>query len=594
MQIQPPTQPDLAFRSSDWMQQFVNREHDQLCKRFLQIIDQLNTMQFTAVDPQAQHYIDSFIKSFLAIFTEQDFVISEQYAHRLIASNHVLMNLVAISGFRTTDAHLAIVMPQQNNLIKVLTLFNARCLTKMDRKVIFDLNPRAASIWYSHYACAYYGALQCKVGYENLREHFAFQHPQLEIPEQIQEAYFGSTYAGDNLDQLVKPIVNSTVRKGLAHLPPIINTPDKKKVALISGLWNPRTSVCRNYMEFIKALKGHYHLTLINLNDQANTDTSLFDDVRNVSRTNTGLDVSCVQNNDFQVVIFADIGMIDISILLANMRIAPIQMSFLGHSVSTFGAYIDYFVSGNEVEIKDHPEQNYSERLLLLPGMGVIHNKPIYTYKGLKKPTPTDAPILINALYWSQKINHRYVQVLAKLIERCDRQIKIRVFLGSSLSRANDRIPFIRDITEQLGESIEIMPPLEYEAYMTLIEQGDLTIDSHHFGGCNTISDSLFCRVPTVTWNSDKWYGRIGSAMLYRAGLHECAADTEEEFLTITARLVNDDAYRSEIRERILGLDLDSTIYATEDAKNFLKAIDYLIENHEQLQNDGSKEPIRI
>jgi hypothetical protein len=596
MQTQPPAPSiDLSFRFEDWMRQFTNHEYDALSNRFLEILGHFNAFQITQLNPQDQYYIDVFVKSFLAIFSEQDFVVSDQHAHRFITANHVLMNLVAISSFRTTDAHLAIVLPQQNNLIKVLTLLNARCLTKIDRKPIFDLNPAAASLWYAHYACSYYGALQCKTGFENLREHFGFEHPLLEINEQIQEAYFGSTYAGDNLDQLVKPVVNRSARKKLSALAPITNHPDKKKIALISGLWNPRTSVCRNYMEYIKALQGHYHITLIDLNVAADTDTSIFDEVNHIRCNNNELDLSCVLNNDFQVIVFADIGMNDLSISLANLRLAPIQIAFLGHSVSTFGAYIDYFVSGSNVEIKDHPERNYSERLLLLPGMGVIHNKPIYTYKGLKKPAATGSELIINILSWSQKLNHRYIQVLVKLIERCERPVKFRILLGSSLGRANDFIPFSRDMIAQLGEEhLQIMPPLDYETYMRTIEKGDITIDSHHFGGCNTISDSLFCGVPTVTWNSDKWYGRIGSEMMRLVGLEECAADTEEEFLTITAKLVNDDVYRSAIRERVIAADLDNTIYSTEDAKHFLKAVDYLIENHEQLQQDGSKDPVRI
>lgn len=504
------------------------------------------------------------------------------------------MNLVAISSFRTTDAHLAIVLPQQNNLIKILTLLNARCLTKIDRKPIFDLNPAAASLWYAHYACGYYGSLQCKVGHENLREHFGFQHPQLEINEQIQEAYFGSTYAGDNLDQIVKPVVNRSARKKLSPLPPIINHPDKKKIALISGLWNPRTSVCRTYFECVKALKEHYHLTFIGLFG-AESDLSIFDEVRDISIKNGSLDFSAIQNNDYQVILYPDIGMNEVSILLANLKIAPIQIGLTGHPVSTFESEVNYFISGAAVEIKEHPEKHYSERLVLLPGMGMVHNVPLYTYKGLKKPTAASSPILINALCWSQKINHDYINVLAKLIQHCERPVKIRFFVGNSLGRANDFIPFLRDMTAQLGEEhLQIMPPLDYETYMRTIEKGDITVDSYHFGGSNTVSDSLFCRVPTVTWNSDKWYGRIGSVMLGLIGLEECAVDTEEEFIAITARLVNDDAYRSEIRERLLAADLENTIYAKEEAKNFAKAIDYLIENHEQLQQDGSKEPVRI
>ena len=46
-----------------------------------------------------------------------------------------------------------------------------------------------------------------------------------------------------------------------------------------------------------------------------------------------------------------------------------------------------------------------------------------------------------------------------------------------------------------------------------LVIYGDLCLDSYHFGGCNTIADGLYLRKPTVTWEGDKWYNRIGAQM---------------------------------------------------------------------------------
>ena len=81
-------------------------------------------------------------------------------------------------------------------------------------------------------------------------------------------------------------------------------------------------------------------------------------------------DLSKLKENDFQAVYFPDIGMSPHSIFLANMRLAPIQFCSPGHSVSTYGADIDYFITGATVEEPDHPEKNYSERLVLLPERG--------------------------------------------------------------------------------------------------------------------------------------------------------------------------------------------------------------------------------
>jgi len=153
----------------------------------------------------------------------------------------------------------------------------------------------------------------------------------------------------------------------------------------------------------------------------------------------------------------------------------------------------------------------------------------------------------------------------------------------------------VRDIEDALGaHHVEVSEALDYRTYMRQIEHGDLTLDSFPFGGCNTVSDSLFAQVPIVTWESDKWYGRIGSQMLRLIGLDECVATTEAQFLDIAVRLIDDPAFLARIRERVKSADLASIIYCPDEAHHMLEAVDYLVANHTQLASETSREPIRI
>ena len=173
--------------------------------------------------------------------------------------------------------------------------------------------------------------------------------------------------------------------------------------------------------------------------------------------------------------------------------------------------------------------------------------------------------------------------------------VRFRVFPGGSINRQNDCVPFVRSLSELLGsEHVEVIPGIPYADYMARMEDGDLCLDSYHFGGCNTVADGLFLRKPTVTWEGDKWYSRIGSQMLRQAGLPELIATSEEQFLEITLRLINDDGHRQTVEEKLRRADLDATVFSKADAKYFRKAIDYLIANHAQLQQDTDRSAIRI
>jgi len=70
------------------------------------------------------------------------------------------------------------------------------------------------------------------------------------------------------------------------------------------------------------------------------------------------------------------------SILLANVRFAPVQFCGYSHPSSTHGASaIDWWLAGSGVELLAGHRNRYSERLLLLPGFGEGRNKKLY-HKG--------------------------------------------------------------------------------------------------------------------------------------------------------------------------------------------------------------------
>ena len=370
------------------------------------------------------------------------------------------------------------------------------------------------------------------------------------------------------------------------------NTPNPKKLALLSSCWYPSHSVYRPSFGYLKELKG-YHKTFFQLGAYGpQMDASIFDEVKQLSIVNGTLNIDPLLVNDFMVAYFPDIGMSKESIMLANLRFAPIQICMLGHPVSTFGAHIDYFISGADTE-PANPERNYSERLVLLPGTGAVHNRPLYEPTGRKKSVPE---IVINCPWSPMKMNARYCQgTLGELVKRSPKPLRFRVFSGAALTRHNDYIPFQRDLTAALrGAQVEVLAGLPYPHYMLMMEEGDLTIDSYHFGGSNVVSDSLFLRKPTVTWEGDHWYSRIGTQMLRSLDLGELTATDEEQFLEIVLHLIGDDEYRDRITVGLREADLDSTVFTTADARYMTNAIDFLVENHERLKNDPDRSPIYI
>ena len=97
---------------------------------------------------------------------------------------------------------------------------------------------------------------------------------------------------------------------------------------------------------------------------------------------------------------------------------------------------------------------------------------------------------------------------------------------------------------------------------MRLMEEGGPDLDSFHFGGCNTVADSLYLSLPTLCLGQgNKWYNRIGPAMLKRCNLPELITTTEPEFIETALRLIHDDNFRQSLRTRLTQTNLNEAIF---------------------------------
>jgi hypothetical protein len=583
--------PNLNPR--ELMALYTARQFDDLSDRFLALLAHFGEETYPTLSPQNQIFVNAFIKHFLYLYSQADYALSERHARAFIRLNVTIANLVAVSAFGSTDAHLELLLAQENSAVaKILALYSARNAIRIDRRMLVDRDPALASLWYTTYCQIHYGGLVNERVCRSLREHYEYHDDRLALTHAPQEPFFGSTYVDGKCDRLIKPVINQTYRR-IAQQHVVRNTPNPRKIAVLSGLWTPHHSVYRNYAHYVRALRGHYHLTFFQLGDSAaGADESMFDEVRHIGNAQGGVDVTSLLENDYQLAYFPDVGMTPQSIVLANMRLAPIQITSPGHSASTWGADIDYYVSGADVEVAENPEQNYSERLVLLPGCGVIHNRPLYEPRGIEKTVPE---FVINCAAFSQKMNFGFCRLLQRIAEASQKPLRLRLFVGSTL-RGQACFPvFVRELGTLLpGVQLEVIGNRTYGNYMGLMEEGDLAIDSFHFGGCNTIADSLFLRIPTVTYEGDKWYNRIGSQMLRMVGLPELITTNDDDYFRLVSRLIQDDDFRAGIRARLAEADLDATLFSAATADGFRQAVDFLIGNHARLSRSPDRSALRI
>jgi hypothetical protein len=588
-----PPNPLLAFSEESLHAAYRERAYDRMSEQFLAVIDHLRSVTYYAMDVPTKHALNSFVKHFLYFLSQEDFVLSDAYASRFIDANGVIANMAAISDFGSTDPHLRILLGQQRNFTKLLALYSARNKVRIDRKLLFGTSPALATQWYYCFAEGYRNGCADETTLANLREHIAYEDDRISgINSFTHHAYFGATYIDHEHDYLVKQRINRLFQATPLCSRTIRSTPKKRKIGVLTSMWFRRQSVYRSQQPFIEALAKDHELVLVHLgHDRNDLDTGLFQEVRRYDASKNADDLSAIDPNDFAMAYFPDIGMSIESIILANMRIAPIQVTNYGHPVSTFGSKVDYWIGGRETETLELAREHYSERLVVIPGCA---QAPVPLDYQLQYPQLPASPVIINCTWSGQKINSDHLHRLRRIAEKAKTPVRFHFFPGGAIL-GNGYIPLERAIKGILGEErVQVVPDLVFEQYMPALESAHFALDAHPFGGYNTAVDLLTLRKPIVTLAGNRFYNNSTAYLLGKVGLEELITRSEQEYIDLGVRMIDNPDYRDRMIRRLKTADLATTVLSHEHVPAFVRAIDHLLENHEHLVKQPGRTPIVI
>jgi predicted O-linked N-acetylglucosamine transferase (SPINDLY family) len=583
-----------TFSPRLWQELFRLKQFDQLSLNFINCIEYYRDHTLYNIDAYHRCVTNAFVENFLYFFCNHEFVIPEHHLLAYLQLQPIICHIVGVSDFETTTPWLTRLITRRENYFKVLALCNSRTEFEIEQSVLFEISDVFSSQWWSYYWLS--TVSYCKPStYNRIRNHLNKLDPRyILFGSNSRASYFPVTYVAPELEHTIKSKLNTLAAQALSNVE-IKNTPNKKHIAIITSRWY-QSAVYTSLAPMLHSLKGHYELTLIHLGPPNNDllDKEMFTNTLHIQMIQDQMDLSCIHENSFAAVIYPDIGMCTESIFLSNIRIAPIQVVMYGHPSSTHDSLIDYFIVGRKSEDLMFAQQYYSERMVVLPGMGVCPVFPDYPIpkSGIINEEET---LLINCPWTSQKITWPLIEALQEILRNSKRKIKFQFFSGGGLTNANAFIPFAKDLWHLLGrENVNIFPPLQKSDYLKEMEKGSLSIDSYPFGGFNTIIDSLHLRKPVVAWKGNYAFSRFTSATLDLLGLNELIASSREEYIDLTLRLIHDSIYRNNICAKIDTIDIKKAFTENENPDYFCKAIDYLIEHSDELKKDISKTPLMI
>lgn len=275
----------------------------------------------------------------------------------------------------------------------------------------------------------------------------------------------------------------------------------------------------------------------------------------------------------FDIVFYPDLGMQQDATLLAHARLAPVQITTWGHSDTSGGPNMDYYITSQLFEQTIDlaiPRSNYSEAPILMKTTGTHYYSPRkmankhfrqnceeFFLNKEQLGFPSNA-IVIGCLHSFYKFNPDFEQVLGQIMNRAAKELRRPVYLALSNS-----IPFNKAHLARLNKMLGIhcetrvkwfqnKPPHEW---LNLVAICDIMLDPFPFGGCNTTLEAFDFGKPVVCWPSKRMIsGRFTLGFYKQMGLEKvgCCVESAEEYVNTALRLIKEDTFYRFINHNIM------------------------------------------
>jgi len=265
--------------------------------------------------------------------------------------------------------------------------------------------------------------------------------------------------------------------------------------------------------------------------------------------------VEAIIGRQLDVLVYPEIGMDPITMKLASLRLARVQVAAWGHPETTGLPTIDYYLSAEDLEPAS-AQDNYTEKLVALPHLGCYY----------KPPQVIAAPPDLNSLgidpgsplllcpgvpfKYAPQYDHVFTEI-ARRIGRC--QFVFFIHKTHQLSeklRQRLEVVFAQNQMD-ISKCVTLIPWQQWAGFYGLLKRADVVLDTIGFSGFNTAVQAVECGAPIVTREGRFLRGRFASGILKRLGLQELVAESEDEYVALAVKLVQDSEYRERVRGRI-------------------------------------------
>ena len=231
-----------------------------------------------------------------------------------------------------------------------------------------------------------------------------------------------------------------------------------------------------------------------------------------------------MREQNCEILLYPAVGLHPMTLKLASLRLAPVQINTWGHPDTSGVPTLDYYVSADCFEPAD-AQDHYSEQLVLLPHLG-NRIQPL----ALPSSDPGFAamnidlkrPILVcpgTPFKYQPAHDHIFAEIARRVPDA-----QMVFFRPSGAALANLLQDRITKEFEAAGlnvmDHVRFIRWLNFHEFHCLLRHADVMLDTIGFSGYNTAVQAIECGLPLVTREGRFLRGRLASGVLRRMDLH--------------------------------------------------------------------------
>lgn len=290
------------------------------------------------------------------------------------------------------------------------------------------------------------------------------------------------------------------------------------------------------------------------------TDSDRFIDLRGVSDADAA---AAMRQDGVDILVDVDGFNPDARPVIAAQRPAPVQLRYLDYPASSGAGFFDYFVT-DRFATPPGSEADWSERLIRLPYCYQVNDRDqtIEPAEGGRGAHRLAASAFVLASFCSmRKIEPAVFGAWMEILKRVPDAVLWLLPFTSDAARNLHAAAQRHGIAPERIIFAPFLPRAEHLSRMAL---ADLSLDTLHWGGHTTTSESLWAGVPVITTPGATFASRVAGSLLTAIGLPELIAPTLADYVELAVTLAGDRARLAALRRRLADNRLTAPLFDTD------------------------------